>query len=136
MKRIAIATVIAALISAMPSARALEAGACCACVPGGKLAQTNQAAPAPIPVPALFCVAAAVNTSALSDRCVMLSADAKLVCLVGATTDTNGTCVGQLADEGIGCPTSPAPAVTPFNLVGLAVGLGLLGTALLRRRRA
>ncbi|HSP96306.1 MAG TPA: hypothetical protein VL049_03530 [Candidatus Dormibacteraeota bacterium] len=134
MKRIAIATVIAALISAMPSARALEAGACCACVPGGDLAQSNQAAPPP--PPALFCAASAVNTSALSDRCVMLSADAKLLCLAGATTDTSGTCVGQLAESGIRCPTSPAPAVTPYNLAALAVVLGLLGTALLRRRRA
>ena len=130
MKRIAIATVIAALISALPSARALEAGACCACVPGGELAQTNQAAPPP--PPALFCAAAA-NTSAVSDRCVMLSADAKLLCLVGPI---NGTCIGQLAEQGIRCPTAPAPAVTPYNLAALALGLGLLGTALLRRRRA
>ena len=133
MKRIAIATVVAALISALPTARALEAGACCACIAGGELAQTNQAAPPP--PPALFC-AAAVNTSAVADRCAMLSADAKLVCLAGATTDTTGTCVGQLAEEGIRCPTAPAPVLTPYNLAALALGLGLLGTALLRRRRA
>jgi MYXO-CTERM domain-containing protein len=132
MKRIAIAVVTAALISALPMARASDGGACCACVQTGELGQTSQAAPSTSP--ALFCSASRVqNSTALAERCGMLGGDPKLLCVAD---DVNGTCVEILAEAGVGCPTSPAPAVTPYNLAALAVGLGLLGVALLRRRRA
>jgi MYXO-CTERM domain-containing protein len=47
--------------------------------------------------------------------------------------DTNSSCRVQLAEVGILCPTSAAPAAGAASLLSLAVALGALG-ALLQRR--
>lgn len=127
MKRIAIVTVIAALASAASLAGALSGPTCCACLEGyeAHTAQANGTA-----IDALFCAAApGGNTTALASRCEALNGGLSCTGLW-----SNQTCVMELAEAGIVCPSSGVPTADPLNLTALAVVLGAAGMALLRRR--
>jgi hypothetical protein len=44
-------------------------------------------------------------------------------------------CITELADAGIACPRSRAPAAAPATLLALAVSLAAVGALAARRRR-
>ena len=126
MKKLAIAIVVAAVLSLLPRAYAGDGEACCACLPLIKIingtAQT-----------ALFCAQASVETSrGLAERCEMLDNNAELRCL---KPGFNSTCRVELSDAGILCPTSAAPAASATDLAALTIGLAALGALVLHRRR-
>ncbi len=132
MKTLAGAIVLAAILSLLPRAYAGDGEACCACLPvlvalpaGPGINGTARTA--------LFCAQATVETSeGLAERCQMLDENAKLLCL---KPTSNSTCRVDLAESGILCPTSAAPAASALDLAALTIGLAALGALLLHRRR-
>ena len=133
MKKIAIAAVLATILGAGRLAGAAAAPTCCACVEG-HTAQTNQVVNGTA-TNALFCAAApGGNTTALADRCAVLTNSTGGGALLCTDFWANTTCRVELAQAGVVCPDAGVPAADPLNLAALAVVLGAAGSVLLRRR--
>jgi MYXO-CTERM domain-containing protein len=115
-------TLAALLIGTAGQSSATVLESCCACIPVPFPEGTVQVA---------FCAEAdSANFDAVDARCAAVGGH-DLACFPNIP---GPTCFAQLADEGIACPTSPAPALSPHSVVIGLLLLSGIGLAALRRR--
>jgi len=129
---VAMAAVMLAVLLAAPSADALEAPSCCACISDNR---AEGGAAGMIAIPALFCAETA-DTQALSEQCDDLNGT--LICLAEAaeagTAGAPSSCAALLALEDIACPgAAKAPLLSPWALGAVALALGAFGVGRARR---